>query len=290
MRSIVITTLTTLLVAAAWASHARAAGAIDNLVRATLLADADAAVPGTSFTLGVRLKIRSHWHTYWANPGETGEATRVTLAGPAGFTFGAIQWPIPSRIEAAGGVSYGYEDEVLLLIPVTVAKDVPATGRVTLNADVAWLACKDTCIPGRAKLTIDLPVRAQSKPASPELFDQWRERLPLAPDAAAKFDAPAKVDQPTAADGSPAPVLNVQWKTAPKKVEWFPLSTPAAAIDNVVVTQEGATTRISYKPTIYKPDAIPNGRVDGLLVYEDATGRRVGLPVNVRVPAAPPPK
>src|SRR3954468_1227534 len=92
-----------------------------DLVQASLLANTDTAVPGKTFMLGVRLRMKAHWHTYWVNPGESGTPTKVSLTGPAGFTFGAIQWPLPSKLEAPGGYSYGYEDEVLLQIPVTVA-------------------------------------------------------------------------------------------------------------------------------------------------------------------------
>jgi DsbC/DsbD-like thiol-disulfide interchange protein len=275
--------VTAALLAFAAAPPAHAAGPNDNLVRASLLADADAAVPGGSFTLGVRLKIKSHWHTYWLNPGENGEATEVKLSGPAGFEFGAIQWPLPTRIEMDGGVSYGYEDEVLLMIPVKVSKDVPVGDRVTIHADAAWLTCKETCIPGQAKLTIDLPVRARAKPDSPELFAEWRQRLPLAKDAPAAAEAIAKVAQPAAADGQPSPALDVTWKVAPRKVEWFPVSTPAVAIEQVAVKHDGTRTRIDFAPKVFKADQIPGGRVDGLLVYEDAAGRRVGLPLGINV-------
>src|SRR5437870_4465220 len=59
-----------------------------DLVKASLLADVEAAAPGSSFHLGVLLKMKEHWHTYWVNPGESGNATEIRPTGPAGFTFG----------------------------------------------------------------------------------------------------------------------------------------------------------------------------------------------------------
>src|SRR5688500_145148 len=88
---------TLLLVAAT--GLASPASADTDSVQATLLADADAAAPGRAFTLGVRLKMKPHWHTYWVNPGEYGTPTRVKLTGPAGFEFGAVQWPLPTKID-----------------------------------------------------------------------------------------------------------------------------------------------------------------------------------------------
>jgi DsbC/DsbD-like thiol-disulfide interchange protein len=258
------------------------ASADTDAVQATVLADVEAATPGREFTLGVRLKMKPHWHTYWVNPGEYGTPTRVKLTGPAGFEFGEIQWPLPTKIEAPGGISYGYEDEVLLLVPVKVSKDVPAGANVALSADVSWLACKETCVPGKAKLTISLPVRGEGKPANRDLFDAWQARLPVRPDPA-RSDALPTVEQPSNADGSPRPALAVRWKRAPAKVEWFPVSTKAVAIEDVVVRHDGQQTQISYKPTVFKPDQIPGGRVDGVLVYEDAEGNRRGVSAAVTV-------
>jgi thiol:disulfide interchange protein DsbD len=38
------------------------------LVKAELLADTTAVVPGKPFTVGVLLKMAPHWHTYWKFP------------------------------------------------------------------------------------------------------------------------------------------------------------------------------------------------------------------------------
>ena len=277
---------TTALIVCALCTMALAAEAGSKLIRPTLIADVDAAVPGSTFTLGVRMKIEPHWHTYWINPGEAGDATKVALTGPAGFEFGAIQWPVPHKIDAPGGITYGYEDEVLLLIPVTVADDVPVSGEATIEANVSWLVCKEECIKGGAELSVALPISAASKPANKELFDSWRKRLPVSQDDPGAAAVLAKVEQPAGSGAAPQPKLAVQWKDAPRKVEWFPVSTRAVVIDNVVVRHDGSETQIEFKPTVYKPDQVPGGKVDGVLVYEDDAGQRHGIDVPVRVPTS----
>lgn len=261
---------------------AGADGAVEaDLVKASLLADADALTPGGTVTLGVRLTMKPHWHTYWINPGESGDATQIKLTGPAGMTVGPIQWPLPSRIDAPGGVSFGYENEVLLMVPVTLPADTAAKGEVAIEADVSWLVCKEECIKGDAKLEIKLPVSASAgRPANRELFERWRARLPLAADDPALAKAVEKVEQP----GDPGTRLLVKWKQVPRKVEWFPVASRAVAIDNVKLSQEGPVTQISFEPTVYKPDGVPDGRVDSVLVFEDAAGNRVGVSVPVTVP------
>ncbi len=256
-----------------------------NLVKATLHADALAVVPGGEFKLGIHLKMKPHWHTYWVNPGESGEATKIKLTGPAGFEFGAVQWPLPQAIESFGAITYGYEDEVLLIVPVKVSKDVPAGKTAEIAAHVGWLACHDTCIEGEAKLKMTLPivtreqVEALSTQGKPSVrFDVWLDRVP-------KAAAPAIKSIRQSADGAAAkPEIVVQWNDEVKKVDWYPISTPAVAIENVAVKHEGDRTVIAYKPTVYKADQAPGGKVEGVVVFEDDKGRRQGVMMSFVVP------
>jgi thiol:disulfide interchange protein DsbD len=258
----------------------------DDLVRATLMADTDGVSAGTSFSLGLHLRMKPHWHTYWVNPGESGGPTRINFTAPAGFEFGAVQWPLPTRMVTEGTVSYGYEDEVLLLIPVTASKEFSATTTARIDAKVKWVSCSGmTCVEGGANLSIELAVRAKPQPANADLFTTWRQRLPLGKDQP-RPSVLAKIEQPMDAAKSPLPELQVRWVAVPRKVDWFPFSTSAVAIDDVSVAQEGQSTKISYKPKIYKADDIPGNAVEGLLVYEDEQGRHgFYVPVRVAVPA-----
>jgi DsbC/DsbD-like thiol-disulfide interchange protein len=257
-----------------------------NLVKASLLADHEAVAPGGTFTVGVRLKIKPHWHVYWINPGESGDPTRVKLTGPAGFTVGPTQDPLPMKIELDGGVTYGYEDDVLLLVPVTVSKDVAPGIEAKIQAEVSWLSCKDTCIEGSAKPTTTVTVGPTAKPENKELFATWRARLPIAKDQPVATAALSAVDQPTGPDGVPASTLTVQWNQPPVKVDWYPVSTPAVAIENVTVQHDGKQTRIQFKPTVYKAEQVPTGRVESVLVFEDAKGQRHGVTLPVAVAKA----
>jgi DsbC/DsbD-like thiol-disulfide interchange protein len=247
-----------------------------DLVKATLLADTDAATPGGAFTLGVRLRIKSPWHVYWLNPGDTGDPTKVKLTGPAGVEFGAVQFPIPTKLTIDGGTTYAYENDLLLLVPVKLSKDLPAGTPVKLTAAVSWLACHDTCIEGSATPTLTLPVQATANPANADLFATWRQRLPSPADRSADT-AVAAVRHPAANS------FTVDWKTAPAKVDWYPLSTPVVAIENVTVNHTDQQTQVTFKPKIYKPDQLASGQVDGVLVYEDAAGKRHGVHVPITV-------
>lgn len=150
-------------------------------VRAELIAETAAICPGTPFWVAIRFELEEHWHTYWRNPGDSGQPTSIKWNLPPGFVADDIQWPIPKRIEVGGLVGYGYETEVLHLIRITPPADLPVGKPVTLAGKVRWLACKEECIPGDAELKLTLPVTNEAPPPSAwvEAFARARAQLPL---------------------------------------------------------------------------------------------------------------
>jgi DsbC/DsbD-like thiol-disulfide interchange protein len=263
------------------AAHA-AEDAPADLVHARLVADVAAVQPGGRFTLGIILKIKPKWHTYWINPGDFGNPATVRWRAPEGFTFGPIQWPVPTKLNDDGFIAYVYEDEVMLLVPADASAALKAGDTVMLKASVKWLCCHDECIEGGADLTLTLSVADRATPANTELFDAWRRRLP-----AERTDAMKSVTQPEAKDGEPEPVLALHWRTPPKDVDWFPVATEAVGVQNVKVQHDGDRTTIRFATKIYMPDKVPpDGRVDGVLVFTDAQGHRTGVSLPARVTSA----
>jgi thiol:disulfide interchange protein DsbD len=148
------------------------------LVQAKLIADTTAAVPGQRFTVGLLLHMVPNWHTYWKFPGDAGIPTEIKWALPEGLKTGEIQWPIPLKLTEPGDIQiYGYHDEVLLLQEITAPASLKDSG-IQLAAEASWLVCEKICIPGSAKLKLDLPVAAQSLPANEEIFAKYRRALP----------------------------------------------------------------------------------------------------------------
>ncbi len=92
--------------------------------QAMLLLSVETARPGDTIWAGVQLKMEPGWHTYWKNPGEAGQATEIKWQLPPGVTAGEIQWPLPEKIPPAEVTTYGYENEVVLLVPLTLDKSV----------------------------------------------------------------------------------------------------------------------------------------------------------------------
>ncbi|HMF81457.1 MAG TPA: protein-disulfide reductase DsbD domain-containing protein, partial [Candidatus Acidoferrum sp.] len=148
------------------------------LVRAELLADTNAIVPGKPFTVGLLLRMAPGWHTYWKFSGDAGLPTELKWKLPPGWKIGEVQWPIPLKTIDPGDIqTYGYVDEVLLMQEVTPPPKIE-NSTIKLVADASWLVCEKICIPGSATLELELPVSASSQPANTELFPRYRRLLP----------------------------------------------------------------------------------------------------------------
>lgn len=148
------------------------------LVKAELLADTNAVVPGKPFTVGLLLRMAPAWHTYWKFSGDAGLPTELKWKLPAGWKIGEIQWPIPLKTIDPGDIqTYGYENEVLLMQEITPPAKLDSSS-VKLSADASWLVCERICIPGGATLQLELPASTTSQPANTELFARYRRLLP----------------------------------------------------------------------------------------------------------------
>src|ERR1051325_4857156 len=185
------------------------------LVRADVLANVSAIVPGEPFLVGVRLKMEPHWHTYWKYPGDAGIPTDIKWQLPAGWRVGDIQWPIPLKLQEPGDILiYGYHDEVLLIQQITPPKDVTGAS-ANLSAKVSWLVCEKICIPGDGAVNLSLPIARSNSAVNTDLFARYQKQLPTSP--AADFSVSWKSD-------SAGLVLRVSHSDLAKSssVEFFP--------------------------------------------------------------------
>lgn len=150
---------------------------------AELLLEKTSVAPGESFDVALRLRMKEGWHTYWKHPGDSGEPTDLTWKLPPGFTAGEIQWPYPQKISLAPLTTYGYEGEVVLLVPFKAAGDAKPGTTARVTADAYWMVCEKVCIPEEVTLALDVPIGAA--PVSPSgpaaaAFASARAKLPIA--------------------------------------------------------------------------------------------------------------
>ena len=143
-----------------------------------LLVEPAEAKPGTTVMVGLHLRMPDHWHTYWQNPGDSGDSTKMTWENlPEGITAGAIQWPVPEKVEWLEMFTYAYHHDVLLMIPLTLSADLKP-GEYQLKGKAVWLECEESCLPGDKQVAATLMVGEATKPGpNRELFETWRKKL-----------------------------------------------------------------------------------------------------------------
>src|ERR1700746_4226219 len=93
-----------------------------------LIAEKDWITAGHPFNVALQFELEKGWHVYWVNPGDSGEPPRVTWDLPAGITAGDIELAVPRRLGTASIVDYGYEDAVMLIVPMSAEANLAAQG------------------------------------------------------------------------------------------------------------------------------------------------------------------
>jgi thiol:disulfide interchange protein len=145
-----------------------------------LVAEPAPFIPGKTVTVALRLIPVPGWHIYWKNPGDSGLPPSVTWKLPARWTAGPLQFPFPEKILLPPLVSYGYEQETLLLTTFTIPDYEKISSSFPIEADIEWLVCKETCLPGKAHLNLTLSTQPKPNIDLQGLFDDVRKDLPIA--------------------------------------------------------------------------------------------------------------
>ena len=153
--------------------------ALGAATQAKLLLEAESARPGDTVMAGLQLKMEPKWHTYWANPGDSGDSTKVDWLLPQGIKAGWIQWPVPEKLNTVDLITYVYHDEVILLIPLTIASNQPP-GPVEIKGNVSWFECEELCVIGKDTVSATLVIGPERKPSvHAEILAKSRARLPI---------------------------------------------------------------------------------------------------------------
>jgi thiol:disulfide interchange protein DsbD len=145
------------------------------------IAESQWIAPGNETYFGLNFQLQKGWHIYWVNPGDSGEPPRVEWHLPAGLNAGELEWPAPRRLGTSTIVDFGYDNAVMLLVPLRASSILPVNQEARIGAELRVLVCREICIPGKAKVSLTLPIK--SMPPEPdartsELFTAARESLP----------------------------------------------------------------------------------------------------------------
>ncbi|MGE4242276.1 MAG: protein-disulfide reductase DsbD family protein [Ramlibacter sp.] len=119
---------------------------------------------GKTAWVGLQLTHQPEWHTYWKNSGDSGLPTQLQWTLPRGIEAGDIAWPVPKKIPIGHLANYGYEDTVLLPVPLTVTPEfkAPLVGDAEIRLKANWLVCRKECIPEEGEFVLKLPARGST--------------------------------------------------------------------------------------------------------------------------------
>lgn len=149
-----------------------------NLVKIQLLSELQDAIPGSKFNIALYMKMRKGWHTYWRNAGDSGLPTEIEWDLPEGVKVGEIQWPVPKKINFDDLANYGYEDEVMLIVPIELSNDLQVGKELNIKAKVSWLVCKEVCISQDGEASTKIITSEYDVANSKELINEWIKKLP----------------------------------------------------------------------------------------------------------------
>ncbi len=237
-----------------------------------LVAENQWIAPGHEFYLGLHFQLEKGWHIYWVNPGDSGEPPRITWQLPAGLTPGAVEWPTPRRREASGIVDFGYDDAVMLIVPMHASASLAAQP-TRFRAEVNVLVCREMCIPGKAQLSLTLPLKSQPPaldPGARELFAAARKSLPRPAPANWRFRAN---------DAKDSFVLTANLGHPITQAIFFPLA--ESQIDNAA-PQKLLPVAAGFRLTLRKSDQLlkPIERLKGVLVLSADQAYLIDVPVG----------
>jgi DsbC/DsbD-like thiol-disulfide interchange protein len=245
-----------------------------------LVARETAVTAGKGLDIGLHFQLEPGWHIYWVNPGDSGEPPKVEWHLPSGVSAGEIEWPVPQRFQSGTVADYGYENDVLLPVPIHVGNSLAPT-QLKIAANVKLLVCShQMCIPGKANLSLTLPEAAAGHSGNPDgrtlnWFEDAEKSLPLAVPRDWKLSAIEEKD-------SFVVRVNLGRRTTDHPVSqatFFPLEESEidnAALQKVVGSPEGIQMTVRKSEQLTKSVT----RLSGLLVFQSGKAYSVEIPVR----------
>ena len=257
--------------------------------QAKLILSADTARPGDMIWAGVDMKMEPGWHTYWKNPGAAGLATKIEWQLPPGVTAGEIQWPLPEKLPPIEVTTYGYNDEVVLIVPLKLAGDLKP-GPLDLKANVSWLECKDVCIPASQSVEVNLNIGSEIKAsADAAAIELWQKKVPQTNSI---YQFQAWWEKP-ANDNTRPLILNYGPTIATKNitydsVDFFPDASDTFEIQAATETISAQSAYIRLRKAVKKFSGDWPKEISGVLVIQSGNSRygyEVKLSVSDQAPA-----
>ena len=104
--------------------------------------------------IGLEYEMDPGWKTYWKSPGDGGFAQNISWENSSNINNLEVLWPTPEKFQILGLTSLGYENNVIFPLKLEINDESQNT---FVNLQVNFLICKDICIPGDARVFLEIP-------------------------------------------------------------------------------------------------------------------------------------
>lgn len=197
-------------------------------IQAELIAYAPQGVAiGQDVWLGLLLRHKPEWHTYWKNPGDSGLPTAFEWVLPPGVVATEIAWPAPKKLPIGSLMNYGYDNTVLLPVRLQIDRNFKS-GLLARDIDIKlkafWLVCKKECIPQEGEFEVKIPLQSSSA-LHASLFEEAFTTQPKEVTAPAKLEIKGQTLHLSVYD-MPSPLIGKKFELFPEVPE---IIAPAAA-------------------------------------------------------------
>jgi DsbC/DsbD-like thiol-disulfide interchange protein len=226
--------------------------------------------PAGPFWVGVLFQLDEGWHIYWQNPGDSGEPPKIQWKLPPDWRASEIRWPRPILLGQGSVRDYGYESHVVLLS--TLQPQHQVTTPVEIAATVKYVACREICVPGKAEVTLLVPVSKVPSNERSEWTAFFRQSLAQVPEP-----LPPEWKVSAISNGATF-VLTFRGGTA-KKMRFFPLQRGEienAAPQTLSFDKNGLHLTLKKSEQLTKPIV----SLRGVIVLDKDRAYEIAVPVE----------
>lgn len=144
-------------------------------VEGRLIAAVEATGELAEIPLGLELKLKPGWKTYWRSPGDAGLPLEADWTGSANLAAAKLSWPAPRRFTLLGLQTFGYEGTVVLPLKAQLSR---AGRALELKASVNLLVCEALCVPQTVQVALSLPAGEAAPGPEAQAVSQARSAVP----------------------------------------------------------------------------------------------------------------
>ncbi len=128
-----------------------------------------------SLRIGLQIKLAPGWKTYWRSPGDAGIPPQLDWSGSENLKSAEILWPLPEQFEAYGFSSWGYQNEVVFPIDITLQNPgEPLDLKLRLQLGI----CEDVCIPYTHEFALSLDTQSAGTTEEAATIAAFARRAP----------------------------------------------------------------------------------------------------------------